>query len=222
MGPSRGKGGSNHILGASPEADSLCKFGVHDVDFLGCCRAPEELSVRPRVLQARGAVSSVREPLTRRDANMKSHFLSFVGSTILAGLVVGCASEAVDDEMPMDLQTLRTVTGEKIYREWKKVFSVDAPGNEKARTHVGFLYRRFSDSDPEGKYVVLDRAHTEKGFLLSNGRAYVLEKGRDGVEQARDLGNTGLEGGVKKILNTPGGIELEVVQESAAAPAAGS
>ena len=150
---------------------------------------------------------------------MNSYFLRLAGCTILAGLIGGCASESVQDEKPMDLQTLRTVAGEKIYREWKKVFSVDVPGNEKARTHVGFLYRRFSDSDPEGKYVVLDVTHKEKGFLLYNGRAYVLEKGPGGVEQARDLGNTGLEGGVKKILSSPGGIEFQVVDESTAAPA---
>jgi len=153
---------------------------------------------------------------------MKSHFLSFVGSTILAGFVVGCASEAVDDEKPMDLQALRTVPGDKIYREWKKAYSVDVPGNEKARIHVGFLYRRFSDSDPEGKYMVLDKAMTIKGFLLPSGRAYVLEKGPGGEEHARDLGNTGIEGGVKKILNAQGGIELQTVDEAAAPAAPGS
>ena len=39
----------------------MCKFGFHGVDFLGCCRAPDELSARPRVLHAKGPVSSVRE-----------------------------------------------------------------------------------------------------------------------------------------------------------------
>lgn len=126
---------------------------------------------------------------------------------------VGCRAGAKSDmEEKIDPVAAQQVPGAKIFREWKKVYSVELRSGQSVRNHVGFVERRFSDADPEGKSFVLDRTHVTRGFVLPSGRAFLFESG-DPVS-ARDLGNTGIENGVKRILGAPGGIELETVTGS--------
>src|SRR5688572_26693482 len=142
--------------------------------------------------------------------------VAWLPAVSLAAVLVGCrGAEKNGVEEAIDPIEASTVPGDKIYHEWKKIYSVDSHGSE-GKTHVGFLDRRFSDSDPDGKLFVLDRKHETRGFLLPSGRAFVYS-GSNPV--ARDLGNNGLENGVKKILEVAGGIEYELVRESSTSPA---
>lgn len=141
--------------------------------------------------------------------------VAWVAAVSLAAALAGCrGAEKNGVEEAIDPIEASTVPGDKIYHEWKKIFSVDNRGTE-GRMHVGFLDRRFSESDPDGKLFVLDRKHETRGFLLPSGRAFVFS-GSNPV--ARDLGNNGLENGVKKILEVPGGIEYELVKDSSTRP----
>ena len=111
-----------------------------------------------------------------------------------------------------------TVPGDKVYHEWKKIYGVEYRGKEIVRNHVGFLDRRYSEADPEGKLFILDKKHETRGFLLPSGRTFVYVGSNP---MARDLGNNGVENGVKKILEVPGGIEYELVRESSTSPTTG-
>jgi len=174
---------------------------------------------------------------------MSSRTVFLAGCLLAIGCLAGCGSEEITQEGAQstdvtaapsgvhdwspglgevsaeDVARLQTVEGEKIYREWKKIYSVEVRGTEKVRTHVGFLEKKYSDSEPEGKYYVRDRKHDIRGFLLSEGRAYVV-RGPTTAEQlsVTDLGNTGMENGVKKILDVPGGIEFDLVADASVAP----
>ena len=142
--------------------------------------------------------------------------VAWVPAVSLALVLVGCrGAEKNGVEEAIDPIEASTVPGDKIYHEWKKIFSVDTR-TDTPRTHVGFLDRRFSESDEDGKIFVLDRKHETRGFLLPSGRAFVYS-GSNPV--ARDLGNNGFENGVKKILEVNGGIEYELVTESSTRPA---
>jgi hypothetical protein len=113
---------------------------------------------------------------------------------------------------PADLQR---VPGSEVHREYRQIYSIEQRGSERARTPVGFLYHQTSEEDPEGKFFVRDRAHDTRGFILPSGRAYVFEGNDPGAIRTRDLGQTSLENGVKKILGVSGGIELEVIESAA-------
>ena len=141
--------------------------------------------------------------------------VAWLPAVSLALALVGCrGAEKNGVEEAIDPIEASTVPGDKIYHEWKKIYSVDSRGTE-GRTHVGFLDRRFSDADRDGKLFVLDRKHEVRGFLLPSGRAFVYS-GSSPV--GRDLGNNGFENGVKKILEVAGGIEYELVSESSTRP----
>jgi hypothetical protein len=134
---------------------------------------------------------------------------------IIAGLVlpcvfagaVGCATASMGET---SAEQLRYVPGDLLH-EWSKVMSTKSTGS--GTSHVGFLDRRFSDQDPEGKTFVFDLRHQEKGFVLSDGKAYLFRY--DGGElEVEDLGNAGFGNGVKKILQVAGAVEYELVTSS--------
>ena len=134
---------------------------------------------------------------------------------IIAGLVlpcvfataVGCATASMGET---SAEQLRYVPGDLLH-EWSKVLSTQSARS--GVTHVGFLDRRFSEQDPEGKTFVLDLRHQEKGFVLSDGRAYLFRY-EGGQLEVEDLGNAGFGNGVKKILKVAGAVEYELVTSS--------
>ena len=151
---------------------------------------------------------------------MKLRIVVLAGCVLAAGYLTGCSdSPATVAEEEPDLKALFEPTGEKVYHEWKKVYSVETREKEVVRTHVGFIDRRFTSTDTEGKQFILDRTHRERGFILPGGRAYIDEKKPGGEVQRRNLGVVSFESAVKKILDAPGGIEVEVVKEVSTSPA---
>jgi hypothetical protein len=105
------------------------------------------------------------------------------------------------------------------FREWHRVYSVTVREKQPVRQHVGFLYRIFSEEDPQGRTFVLDRRHRNRGFLLPSGRAYLFQVEGGRLAGTEDLGNLGMDNGVKRILQAPGIVEFERVKEASAVPA---
>ncbi|MBI4602253.1 MAG: hypothetical protein HY721_09860 [Planctomycetes bacterium] len=151
---------------------------------------------------------------------MRSRGLSLAAGLCAAAAALGCGSAEMADATvaPVDIANLASVRGGPTYHDYKKVYSVDVLGSKVSRRHVGFLDRRFTDEDREGKTFVLDRKHDVRGFLLPSGKAFLYDPRAGDASESRDLGNTGLESAVKKILEVPGGIELEAVPSASTAP----
>ncbi|HZN60166.1 MAG TPA: hypothetical protein VFD71_18985 [Planctomycetota bacterium] len=123
--------------------------------------------------------------------------------------LTGCgSSQKVDTTQPEDINALAHVPGAKIYQEWQEVWSIEVRGKDVQSRKVGYLERQFSDEDSEGRYFVRDLAWDIRGFLLPEGKAFIYEPRSLDKVVSRDLGNTGFENGVKKILRVTGGIEL--------------
>lgn len=133
--------------------------------------------------------------------------------------LAGCGSAektAVWGEV--DVADLMKVPGERVYHEWKQIYSADIRGKTVTRKRVGYLDRVYSDEDSAGKFFVRDRKHDERGFLLPGGKAFVLEQRYRGPDVWTDLGNTGFNNGVKKILGVPGRIQFEPVPDASTSP----
>ena len=147
--------------------------------------------------------------------------ISPISILVLAAGLCGCGGVPESDQAAPTLSNFRQIkSAEKLFHEWKKVYSVELKGADRVRTHVGFLDYKFTEANPDGgTYVVRDLKYDLRGFLDSKLRAYVFEARTGEDPKTRDLGNTGLENGVKKILDVPGGIEFEAVKESSVLPA---
>jgi hypothetical protein len=91
---------------------------------------------------------------------------------------------------------------------WRSIRSVVVQGTQKTVTLVGFLEHRHSGEDPDGLYLVFDRDHDERGFVLPGGAAYVYVTDPQGDVTTRQVENLGLLAGIQKILEVPGDIEL--------------
>jgi len=124
----------------------------------------------------------------------------FFVSTFLVALLVACVapdrSSAPLDEVP----------GQQIYHEWSKVYNLQIRGATRVRQHVGFLHRRFSDEDPQGKHFVLDRTHEIHGYILPSGAAFAYAM--DGQGEHKPLGSSDLDHGIKRILKLTGQVEV--------------
>lgn len=137
------------------------------------------------------------------------------GCLAFLSVVTGCGSTPQATELEVvDVEAVFQLTEEQPYHEWKKIFLVVPRDGKATRTHVGFLDRRFTRSDPDGKFFVLDRTHNVRGFVLQSGRSFVAESQPDGTRKVEDLGMKGLDLGIKDILKVAGGLEFELVQSA--------
>jgi hypothetical protein len=135
--------------------------------------------------------------------------------TLVAGLF-GCSSPM--EKQTIDLNEVLEIP-EDANREWSKVFSVTVQDRRPHRQHIGYLYRRFTADDPQGTTFVLNLRHEKRGFLLASGRTFLFKLEGNELVGSEDLGNLGLDIGVKRILAAPGAIEYEIVKEAATAAA---
>jgi hypothetical protein len=106
-----------------------------------------------------------------------------------------------------------------VYNEWREIWAVETQGGKFSRQQVGFLHRMFGDDDPAGKSFVLDMKRVTRGFILADGKAFVLEERPGERPVSRDLGNTGLENGAKKILDLQGEIQFQQIRPPASSDA---
>lgn len=135
---------------------------------------------------------------------------------IVAGLVLpfvvagalGCATASMGET---STEQLRHVSGD-LFHEWSKVLS--APSTSAPASHVGFLDRRFSEEEPDGKTFVLGLGHRERGFVLSDGHAFLFTYQDGQLVGAEDLGNAGFDNGVKKILQVAGAVHYNLVTDA--------
>jgi len=129
----------------------------------------------------------------------------------------GCSVAPMHEEV--NVHELKQVSGD-VFHEWSRIYSVisQAGGEEPTRTHVGYLDRRFSMEEPEGKFFVLDLTHKERGFLLPGGLAFLLRFEGSTLVGSEELGNSGIESGIKRILQVRGGIETEFVKDASTEP----
>jgi hypothetical protein len=140
-------------------------------------------------------------------------------SLISAWLVAGCGSaEMSDASTPASITELAKVPGLTVYHDWKEIVSVEVRGKESIEKKVGYLDRTFTEEDPAGKLFVRDLALDIRGFLLPEGKAFVFEPRAADSTNSRDLGNTGVESGVKRILNAPGEIRFRPIAAVSTAP----
>lgn len=131
--------------------------------------------------------------------------------------LAGCGSATKTAVPEVDAAQLSKVPGIKVYHEWNNIYSIDVRDEEVTRKRVGYLDRVYSEEDREGKSFVRDLRHDERGFLLPGGKAFLLERSHGDREVWRDLGNTGFNDGVRKILGVPGRIKLEPVSSASTA-----
>ena len=131
-------------------------------------------------------------------------------ASFLGAALSGCGSaesggeggSAVPAAPPVPAPTSR-------YHEWREIWSVDTTGGKLDKTQVGFLHRSFGDDDPAGRSFILDLKRVTRGYVLPDGKAFVIDQRPDEAPRTRELGNTGLENGAKKILDAPGEIQFQ-------------
>jgi hypothetical protein len=135
-------------------------------------------------------------------------------------LAVGCSSSdkvAVSDGAT--IAELARVGGQQPpFNAWRKIYSVESGGARVEKKHVGYLNHKTSEEDREGKFFVLDLKHDVRGFLLPEGKAFLYNP-QWPTDTFRDLGNTGFQSGVKRILEVPGEVQFGALDSSSTAPA---
>jgi len=135
--------------------------------------------------------------------------------SIIAILFEGCSAP---EKEKVPVPDPRAISGE--HREWWDVYSVEFLGDRKVRTRMGYLYRKWGPSDPKGKYWVRDLAQNDVGFLLPDFRAFTIVEPRPPMVErtAQAVSTTDLHGGIKRILQVPGTVELDKVLPRATEP----
>ncbi len=123
--------------------------------------------------------------------------------SILGVLLTGCGTAP-------GTQSLRSDEG-RVLNDWQMVFTVQPQDGRPLRHHVGYVHRRYTETDPDGIVYVLDVAHKRRGYVLPNGEAYTFEVEELELKEKKDLGNYGYENGVKNILGLSGTIDFEPV-----------
>ena len=132
----------------------------------------------------------------------------------MAALALGCGSSEVVEPEPAvsaaePAPPPAAAPDQKEHREWKEVWSVEVRGKEVSSRKVGYLVRTFTTEAPEGgNFFVHDLAWDVRGFLLPEGKAFSFDPRTQAPVEAQDLGNTGFESGVKKILKVTGEVQL--------------
>jgi hypothetical protein len=123
-----------------------------------------------------------------------------------------------DASSPEKIAEIANVPGLKVYHEYKAIWSVEVRGKDVSEKKVGYLDKQFTEEDPEGKFFVRDLAHDVRGFLLPEGKAFVYVPRLSDPASSRDLGNTGFENGVKKILGASGEVQFRPLDHASTAP----
>jgi len=139
-----------------------------------------------------------------------NRLVSLVAPAALALVLGGCASA---DKGQVTVPNPRTISGEN--REWWDVYSLEFQGDRKIRTKMGYLYRKYDQKDPKGKYWVLDANQATVGFILPESyQAFTIQPPAQGMlePKAQPVGTTDLHSGIKRILQVPGTVELDKVQ----------
>jgi len=145
---------------------------------------------------------------------MKSRtFFLAVLPGLMAGAVClsGCSSAEMTEVVEgVDIAATANVPGSTPLHHWKKILSVQAHLKD-GQKHVGYLDHLTTEQDLEGKFFVKDLKMDVRGFILPGGKAFAYDPRSPSSESSRDLGNTGFDNGVKKILEVPGEIRYEEV-----------
>jgi hypothetical protein len=144
---------------------------------------------------------------------MKSR--SFPLVLLSLSVALGCASGPEEETDP---RKLVEVEGERYLHEFSRIVTVNVVDGKPVREHVGFRDRRFSEDDPEGKTFILDRLHRDRGFLLPSGKAFLLKVHNQELVDTVDLGNRGMESGIKAILGVTGKVEYDEIVEVSTSP----
>src|SRR5262245_31455736 len=132
-------------------------------------------------------------------------------------IVIGGCSSA--EKAPVPVPNPRSFSGEG--REWWKIYSVEFQGDRKVRNHVGFLYRKYDEKHPKGFYWVEDQfqSYPQLGFLLPDFKAYLILRAPNGKLESQDLGITDRDLGIKKILQIPLSMAIELEKITVSQPA---
>lgn len=132
-------------------------------------------------------------------------------ATVVLGLpgLMGCGAPEVSESVlvePVDTP----IPADASYQSWQEVWSVEVAGKEVSSRKVGYLVKSFTEEDPAGRFLVQDLLWDTRGFLLAEGKAFVLEgqSSTAGELTSRDLGNTGFQNGVKRILKVTGEVQF--------------
>ncbi len=145
---------------------------------------------------------------------MKWHAIGFSLICLGCFAFLGCGTTEESELAGLDAPLDSTVPQDPSLQEWKEVWSVEVRGKDVNSRKVGYLVRSFTQDEPEGRYFVRDLIWDVRGFLLPEGKAFAVDSRLSGAVP-RDLGNTGFEGGVKKILKVPGEIQFRPPTRSA-------
>ena len=151
---------------------------------------------------------------------MKLQGMLSAGCLAIAIGMSGCSggAQAVSDD-EVDVEALLAPSTEKVYHEWKKIYLVEIESGTRTRREVGFLDRRYRESEPDGLLFVLDRKLQVKGFMLPSGKTFVNEA-RSGQDlKMKFIGAMNPQLAMRELLNAKGTLELEMVQEATTAPA---
>jgi hypothetical protein len=139
-----------------------------------------------------------------------SRWLTAAGAMLVCGLLVaGCASGVVE--------TTRSYPSSEaagLYHDWKAIYRIEQQGTKRKLHHEGFLDHQFLLDDRDGRYVVFDREHRERGFILpESGKAFAYERNPKGELNITEVAQLGLEKGIQRLLGLSGEIVLEAVSE---------
>jgi len=149
---------------------------------------------------------------------MKTQLAHWACTAITALAAAGCGSNPVSNASnSVPIAEIAMVPGDEVFHEWKEIVSVETREKDAVEKKVGYLDRMFTDDDPEGKSFVKDLKHDIRGFLLPGGKAFLFDPRSSDPTSSRDLGNTGFENGVKRILNVPGDLRFRPVTPPAPA-----
>ncbi len=140
--------------------------------------------------------------MKRRAVWLSTIFLS-------AFTLLGCGATERSESPSLEAPSESKAPADASFQEYKEVWSIEVRGREVNAKKVGYLVKSFTQEEPEGRYFVRDLIWDIRGFLFPEGKAFAFEP-RSGVTTPRDLGNTGFESGVKKILKVPGEVQFRL------------
>jgi hypothetical protein len=135
---------------------------------------------------------------------------------VLLTVLVAAGCGGAPRKGPVPVPNPRAYSGE--LREWWNIYSVEFEGDKKVRTKVGYLYRKWDGKEPK-EYFVETLEQETVGWVTADNKAFQIRPVPGKDPEGIDLQTNDLNQGVKKILGTPGSIELEKVTLPGQAPA---